>query len=105
MRVQPTAAHGPLHDAEGRHAKKSEQHEECDGHAEGDGNIAVDARIAEQSGQVGAKVHGHVPEAENAGNNGQLGPDRLHSTVESLLLPRQPMSMTTAKRATASSHF
>ena len=47
---------------------------------------AVDARIAEQSGQVGAKVHGHVPEAENAGDNGQLGPDRLHSTVESLLL-------------------
>lgn len=43
--------------------RRAEQHEECDGHAEGDGNIAVDARIAEQSGQVGAKVHGHVPEA------------------------------------------
>ena len=27
-----------------------------------------------------------MPEAENAGDNGQLGPDRLHSTVESLLL-------------------
>ena len=44
-----------LHDAEGRHAKKSEQHEEATGHAEGDGNIAADARIAEQSGQAGAQ--------------------------------------------------